>query len=313
MYCWLALNSWRTCSDSRVSYRLGGSTGVPGVGAVTVGGGSWGSGSFVTVTRNSDGTFGDSTWVDLNQDVYHDPRGTSSANSVFGNQVVGVVTPSIPASDSFQVTLTNPNFTLSNIISGNGGDGIEIDGSDNTVAMNNIGTDVSGTVAIGNVQNGILITKGASGNLIGGSAINGNNPTGGFFARPPEGNLISGNRANGVLINGGATGNTLSGNFVGTSAFGNSALGNRLDGGAIVGANGNSLIGCTDHQDPFVYYNVLSGNGANGLRITNSDHTTVRANFMGIGANNASIVVDAATGAVLQANQATDHTGPGGP
>ena len=43
---------------------------------------------------------------------------------------------------------------LLNIISGNGGDGIEIDGSANTVAMNNIGTDVSGTVASGHGQNG---------------------------------------------------------------------------------------------------------------------------------------------------------------
>ena len=268
-------------------------------------------GSFVTVKRNSDGTFGDSTWVNLNQNVYPDTQGISSANSVYGNQVVGVVIPSAPPFDSFQVTLTNPNFTLSNIISGNGGDGIEIDGSDNTVAMNNIGTDVSGTVAIGNGQNGILITKGAHGNLIGGSAINGNNPTGGFFARPPEGNLISGNRANGVLINGGATENTLSGNFVGTAASGNSALGNRLDGVAIVGADGNSLIGCTFQQNPFVYYNVLSGNGGNGLRITNSNGTTVQANFMGVGANNASIVANGGDG--LLVSGWSSNTQVGGP
>src|SRR4051812_43100789 len=106
-------------------------------------------GSFVTVKRNSAGTFGDSTWVNLNQDVYPNHHGLSFATSVYGNQVTGVVAPSNPPFDSFQVTLTNPNFTLSNIISGNGGDGIEIDGSGNTVAMNNIGTDVSGTVAIG--------------------------------------------------------------------------------------------------------------------------------------------------------------------
>jgi len=268
-------------------------------------------GSFVTVKRNIDGTFGDPTWVNLNQNVYPGTQGISSANSVYGNQVVGVVIPSTPAFDSFQVTLTNPNFTLSNIISGNCGDGIEIDGSDNTVAMNNIGTDVSGTVAIGNRGNGILITKGAHGNLIGGTAINGNNPTGGFFARPPEGNLISGNRANGVLINCWATGNTLSGNFIGTSASGNSALGNRLDGVAIVGADNNSLIGCTFQQDPFVYYNVLSGNGGNGLRITNSNGTTVQANFMGVGANNASIVANGGDG--LLVSGWSKNTQVGGP
>jgi hypothetical protein len=265
-------------------------------------------GSFVTVKR-SDGTFDASTWVNLNQDVYPNDRGLSFATSVYGNQVTGVVAPSTPPFDSFQVTLTNPNFTLSNIISGNGGDGIEIDGSNNTVAMNNIGTDVSGTVAICNRGNGILITKGALGNLIGGTALNGNNPTGGFFARPPEGNLISGNGVNGVLINGGATENTLSGNFVGTSASGTSALGNRLDGVAIVGANGNSLIGCTFQQDPFVYYNVLSGNGGNGLRITNSNGTTVQANFMGIGANNASIVANGGDGLLVSGSSAQTQVG----
>ena len=53
---------------------------------------------------------------------------------------------------------------------------------------------------------------------------------------------------------------------------------------AIVKANGNQLIGCTFQQIPFVFYNVISGNGGNGLRITNSNDTTVQANFLGVGA-----------------------------
>ncbi|MDR3634752.1 MAG: hypothetical protein P4L84_13190 [Isosphaeraceae bacterium] len=45
-------------------------------------------GSFVTVRRNSNGTFGSAAWVDLN---YPGVPGPLSANSVAGNQVVGIV------------------------------------------------------------------------------------------------------------------------------------------------------------------------------------------------------------------------------
>jgi parallel beta-helix repeat protein len=124
------------------------------------------------------------------------------------------------------------------------------------------------------------------------------------FVRPPQGNLISGNRANGVLITGGATGNTLSGNFVGTKGSGNAALGNAADGVAIVGASGNSLLGTTFRQDPFVFSNVLSGNGGNGLRITNSNDTTVQANFTGVGADNATVVANGGSGILVNGTSA---------
>jgi hypothetical protein len=112
-----------------------------------------------------------------------------------------------------------------------------------------------------------------------------------------------------VLINKGATRNVLSGNFVGTSASGNTALGNRQDGVAIDRANGNQLIGCTVQTDPFVFYNVLSGNGGNGLRITNSNDTTVHANFMGVGANNASIVANGRDGLLVSGSSANTQVG----
>ena len=49
---------------------------------------SGGQGSFVTVRRNANGTFGTATWVNLN---YPGATGTTSSNSVFGNQVVGII------------------------------------------------------------------------------------------------------------------------------------------------------------------------------------------------------------------------------
>ncbi|WP_165226892.1 beta strand repeat-containing protein [Aquisphaera insulae] len=264
-------------------------------------------GSWVSVRRNTDGSFGNGRWVDLNAPGASSPS-ISSANSVAGNVVVGLV---IGASGTapYQAEVQT-SFQLSNVISGNGGNGIGIYGSShNQVAMNFIGTDASGSFRRGNAKHGILITNGATDNLIGGEATGGNDPTGGVIVRPPQGNLISGNGGDGVRITGAAGRNQLSGNFVGTSASGLSALGNRGDGVAIVKADGNSLLGCTFQQDPFVFYNVISGNGGNGLRITDSDDTTVQANFLGVGADNASIVANKGDGLLVSGTSANTQVG----
>jgi hypothetical protein len=269
-------------------------------------------GSLVTVRRNADGSFGPNTWSDLN---YPDVQGIVSANSVAGDQVVGIVIgvptgASSPTIFPYQATV-NTGFRLSNVISGNRGNGIGIYGSgDNRISMNNIGTDVTGTLERGNAKNGILVTEGAARNFIGGQSTGGgNDPTKGTFVRPPQGNLISGNKADGVLINERATRTLLSGNFVGTSASGNSTLGNGRDGVAILGADGNELIGCTFQQSPFVFYNVLSGNGGEGLRVNNSDDTTVQANFMGVGADNGSIVPNKGNGLLVSGTSRNTQVG----
>ena len=61
--------------------------------------------------------------------------------------------------------------------------------------------------------------------------------------------------------------------------------------------------------DPFVFYNVLSGNGGNGLRITNSDDTTVQANFMGVGADNATIVANGGDGLLISGSSRNTQVG----
>ena len=285
-------------SSEKGVYTLGANTAAAGSSTVL-------QAEVATVRRNPDGTFGPATWVELN---YPNVDASPTADAVEGNQVVGIVLAS-SGIFSYQATI-NTGFQLSNVISGNGGNGIGIYGADgNTIATNNIGTDASGTLKRGNAANGILVTDGAAGNLIGGQATGGNDPTNSVFVRPPQGNLISGNGADGVLINDGATQALLSRNFVGTSASGDSALGNRQDGVAIVGANGNSLIGCTFQQSPFVFYNVLSGNGGNGLRITNSNDTTVQANFMGVGANNGTIVANGRNGLLVSGSSANTQVG----
>lgn len=268
-------------------------------------------GSWVSVRRNPDGTFSAAQWVDLN--YTGEPAGVTSSNSVYGNNVVGIVAGS--SIFSFQAAV-QIGFQLSNVISANQGNGVGIYGSkDNIVAQNYIGTNPAGTAAIPNKKNGILLSK-ASRNLIGGQEAGANNPTGtensvpAVYIVPPQGNLISGNKADGVLIANRSTSNTLSGNFIGTDATGDAPLGNRLDGVAIENSADNSLIGCTLHQNPFVFYNVVSGNGRDGVRLTNADNAAVQANFLGIGANNSVLVPNGGDG--LNVTGSSKNTQVGG-
>jgi hypothetical protein len=261
--------------------------------------------SLATVMRTPDGGFDSPFWVNLN---YPGSSGVVTSNSVAGNQVVGIALVG-SSFVSYQATV-DLGFQLSNVISGNDGNGVGIYGSnDNRVAMNHIGTDATGTLPRGNGQNGILVTNGALRNIIGGQVSDGNSPTQGVIVRPPQGNLISGNRGNGVLINNGSIGTILSGNFVGTAASGVSPLGNRLDGVAIENAPYNFLLGTTVGQAPFAYYNVLSGNGGNGLRVTNSDNVYVYANFMGAGADNATVVPNAGDGILVSGTSRNTQVG----
>lgn len=265
-------------------------------------------GSYVTVRRNTNGSFDAGVWLNLNNPS-QGTGGVTSANSVYANQVVGVVFPKDTPTFAFLATV-NIEFQLSNVISGNGGNGVQISGAHaNNVAMNYIGTDLTGTIDLGNTGNGILITSAATNNLIGGEATAANDPTNGVFAVPPQGNLISGNDANGVLINGLSTDNQLSGNFIGTTFTGDAPLGNTLDGVGIDNSDGNMLLGCLFQEDPFVFYNVVSGNGGNGVRATNSDNVVIQANFFGLGANNSTPVGNALDGVLINGSSANTQFG----
>lgn len=219
----------------------------------------------------------------------------------------------------------NPAGTVgyvSNVISGNGGDGITlVASSGNTISANYIGTAADGTAAIANAGNGIRLTAVSTGNMIGGTNYtdpsNGteNDPTGAgsgtpTFVVPSLGNLISGNGGNGVQIDGKSIDNNLSGNFIGTAAGGDAPLGNGQDGVLIDDSNFNHLIGCSITDNPFIYYNVISGNGANGLHVTNSSGTVVQANFFGISANNAIALGNGGNGILVDgASQNTQFGG----
>ena len=76
----------------------------------------------------------------------------------------------------------------------------------------------------------------------------------------------------------------LNGNFIGTTGRRRRGAGQRRRRRADRrAANDNSLIGCKFVNNPFVYYNVISGNGGNGLHVTDANDITVQGNFFGIG------------------------------
>jgi hypothetical protein len=239
-----------------------------------------------------------------------------------GNRGAGVYVTARSSGDRIGLNESGDPGVIGNVISGNGGSGIVLAGAGQaTVPANHIGTNVAGSAGMGNGGDGILITGHARGNLIGGTEFTDpltgqeNNPTGTkgtvppVFVVPPLGNLISANKGNGVEINRGSRGNVLSGNFIGTTAAGDAALGNAGNGVWIDDASRNSLIGCKFVNNPFVYYNVLSGNRKNGLRITSSDNVVVQANFFGIGANNTTLIGNRLDGILVDGSSARTQVG----
>ena len=151
-----------------------------------------------------------------------------------------------------------------NVISGNGsatadsGYGIRVDGGPPATIVNNfIGTDATGTVAIGNTADGILMVSEDA--VIGGTAAN-------------TRNVISGN-VNGIELTG--DDNVVEGNYIGTDVTGTKALGNTGAGVVIDNGAQDNTIGGTDAGAG----NLISGNGAFGVAINGTgDDSTENSN-----------------------------------
>lgn len=202
---------------------------------------------------------------------------------------------------------------VANLISGNFENGILLYKSSNNIFQKNfIGTDFTGKISIPNLKNGILFDK-SSNNIIGGKVFMNeigiiNNPTGSkgtttpVYIILPLANLISENLNNGVYISNFSENNFLYGNYIGTNYTGNDYLGNGNDGVLIGNSNYNNVIGCNKINDPFVYYNVISGNNKNGLHITNSNYILIQANFFGIGGDSKTIVSNKLNGLLFDGN-----------
>src|SRR5439155_16789342 len=122
-----------------------------------------------------------------------------------------------------------PGSGLGNVISGNGLEGVVLQGSTNNVVAGNIlGLDQSGLTALANASG---VYSDAANNTIGGVAAG-------------AANVISGNANYGIRLTGtGATGNVVQGNFIGTDITGTVAKGNVAGGVRIELGAANNTIG----------------------------------------------------------------------
>ncbi|MCP4247073.1 MAG: hypothetical protein GY778_08490, partial [bacterium] len=110
--------------------------------------------------------------------------------------------------------------------------GIAVQGNDNTIAGNYIGTDVTGMASVPNTL-GLQLVNGANGNTFGGTD-------------PADRNLVSGNTTDGIRLNTSTTnGNTIAGNYLGTDVTGAAPLPNGETGVEIAGPFNNTIGGTT--------------------------------------------------------------------
>ncbi len=150
-----------------------------------------------------------------------------------------------------------------NVISGNSWCGVVIEGDSNIIIGNLIGTDVTGTILLGNGQHGMHIF--GKNNRIGGTA-------------PWERNIVSGSGINGVSLHfEGSHDNSVIGNYIGTDINGNLVLRNEGHGvGIEQGAFHNLVKG-----------NLINGSGRFGVCISDwgSSYNSIVGNIIGLDGN----------------------------
>ena len=282
--------------------------------------------------------------------------GTIIQGNLIGTDVTG--TKKIPNTNGPQAFGTNiliGGLTpgARNVISGNTGDGVYVRGAGSKVQGNYIGTDITGTLALGNNGNGVVAGENAlvggtepearniiaaNGNLgnvalgynnsgaaatvqgnyigtdvtgtraLGGAPaginiLSNNNVIGGTVAGAR--NVISGNAIGiqvGTAFSSSPVGSVIQGNIIGLNALGNGPLPNTQQGIAI-GGGVNSVIGGTQSEAG----NQIAFNGGPGIAVTSGTGNSIRGNSI---FSNNGLGIDLGTSGVT-ANDGTDpDTGP---
>ncbi len=167
-----------------------------------------------------------------------------------------------------------------NVISGNS-DGVQFGGAaggatGNVVRGNYIGTDITGTVDLGNNDDGIDIDNGASN----GQVID---------------NLIAGNTSDGIDLGDAGTtnGTVIRGNLIGTAANGMSALGN--SGHGILVGNGGTVASTTIGGTTTGQGNTIAFNGGDGIYVAANSTVTMLGNAIH---TNTGLAIDLGTNGV---------------
>jgi hypothetical protein len=240
----------------------------------TIGGTVAGAGNVIS-GNGSTATPGAGLWIEGPGATGNLTVGNTIGASANGQNPLGNISVGLLINDASNNTIGARVAQGRNVISGNGIIGLMIAGtSQNNLAINNaIGSDVTGTKALGNggVVNGTLAGTGvyinaAPNNTIGGSTL------------PGVANVISGNTFDGVeLLGPTASGNVVSGNLIGVAQSGTVALANGDDGIVIDSADKNQIMS-----------NIIGSNLRDGLTISGAQAVgnVVVANAIGLGLSN---------------------------
>ena len=286
-----------------------GTAAIPNDTGAAIGGGvdiAGASGNTIGGLTNTPGT-GAGNLISGNADAAIFTQGSIGGNLIEGNLIGTDSTGTQPLGNGFlgafgTLRIASPNNSIGgvaagarNVISGGGRAGVQISAMGTIVQGNYIGTDITGTVAIGNHTNGVAIggniPAGPENILIGGTSAG---------AR----NVISGNLADGVNITGATdSGNTVQGNYIGVKATGTVALPN-IGVGVDIASPGNLVGGNVAGAG-----NIISGNGT-GVQFTSSSSTNnmLQGNYIGTTPTQISTVSD---GLASTDGNAALGTGPG--
>jgi len=186
----------------------------------------------------------------------------AAGNAALPNDRSGVEVFSMP-----DTTIGGTTPAARNVISGHLQYGVTVNASSRTgiqIQGNYIGTDATGTVALGNVEAGIAF-GGAMGGVIGGVTSGARNVIAGSGAGASSGPGI-------VLFGVFLDGAQIQGNFIGTDASGNAPLGNASSG--VSADTRDVMIGGTEPGAG----NVIAFNRGKGVEVKLGNNIAIRGN-----------------------------------
>ena len=192
-------------------------------------------------------------------------------------------------------TIGGTTAGLANVISGNSGPGIELEGdttfptNGNIIRGNFIGTDDGGDKAVPNTSTGIVLQSCGT-TTIGGT-------------QSGAGNTISGNGDGGISIEtfantGPSSNNVIQGNFIGTKADGTEPIPNQGEGVFITDSTDHTTIGGGTAEEA----NVISGNTGEGIFEFGGSDTMIQGNYIGTNAALAGTLGNGATGIFIESS-----------
>lgn len=204
----------------------------------------------------------------------HAVGGYASNNLVYTNNHIGVsadgLSPLPNTGNGIWMANMANSATIENNVVSNNAYGIQARALSGTIRRNKVGTDITGTVAMGNNYYGLFVSAGTF-------QIGGPNPG---FLPGQDSNLISGNGGlgfndAGIYLATGLTNATIQNNYIGTDINGLNDLGNDGDGIGTYHNNNNHVI-----RDNIIAYNTDKGI----MIAANSINNDISHNRIGINA-----------------------------